>query len=112
MLRSYILTISIFILSRVVFAQGLNVNKTINYSDIYGASINGTEIQKIFHPEKGYWNYKASLPYITISIQANSKDNSFSLSSYKESPLNINELSCINHSTKINSDYLFNVNIY
>lgn len=110
MLRSYILTISIFILSTVVLAQGLNINKTINYSDIYGASINGTEVQKIFHPKKGYWNYTTSLPYFTISVQTNSKDNSFVLSSYNEVPLSKSELSCIKVSDKIYSDYLFNVN--
>ena len=108
MLRSYILTISIFILSTVVLAQGLNINKTINYSDIYGASINGTEVQKIFHPKKGYWNYTTSLPYFTISVQTNSKDNSFVLSSYNEVPLSKSELSCIKVSDKIYSDYLFN----
>ena len=109
MFRTYIIIIVIFILSSFALAQGININKTINYSDVYTATINGKEVQKAFHPKKGYWNYANYVPYFTISVQTNSKDNNFAISSYNEVPLTKNELSCVSNSAKIDSEYLFNV---
>ena len=64
--------IFLFQFSSLIFGQKVdNISIDVYYETPYGVSVNGKEIKKIFHPNRGNWDHQLNLPFFTKLFQTN-----------------------------------------
>ena len=108
MFRIIILLTNVLVFSNSMLSQQLkDVEIHITYSETYFLSINDKKAKKVFHPTKGHWNHLNNVPNHITYLNSIGNSSNFELVSFRELPLNDEEVACFLTVKKLPKEYSF-----
>jgi len=110
MFRIIILLTNVLVFSNSMLSQQLkDVEIHITYSETYFLSINDKKAKKVFHPTKGHWNHLNNVPNHITYLNSIGNSSNFELVSFRELPLNDEEVACFLTVKKLPKEYSFSL---